>query len=182
MLKKLFLSLAAFAGVLLPGLAEDDIQWNKLLPKELDGALVQVSQKFVKDINAGDADALKGRVLATGVKDRWLEEFKGVREMIVVGVISVSTPEKELVIGDLGVTLLRIEKLRPEQFVRYVPMIWVRVDGSWNFVPWTNEKELHDFAKTRSAEEQIHIKLMDKWADEIEKLLAEEAKVTPAVE
>ena len=102
-------------------------------------------------------------------------EFAQILPQIQAKKLRISRIENELVIGDLGVTLIRLD-LDGHAKPNYKPLICVRTDSGWRIFPWASQADLNILLEQRSPEEQIHLKLFNEWGNLIEELLTKQAQ------
>ena len=142
------------------------------------GELTAISSKFVTAAKDGDIENLASTLWNGGpAKGEMIAEFKQVIPEIKEGKLKLTSVDRELIIGELGVTLMRMDA-EGSKAPRFNPIICLKVEGKWLIFPWATEEHLKVLFNQRSKEEQIHLKLFNEWANLIEKLLAEE--VVPA--
>jgi hypothetical protein len=89
--------------------------------------------------------------------------------------MKVAPVNKELVIGNLGVTLLRTD-FEGQDEPQYGPMVCVRTESGWRVFPWASESDLKVLLEQRTPDEQIHLKLFNLWGNLTEQQLKKEAE------
>ena len=102
-------------------------------------------------------------------KEEMIAAMKGAAKAINSGDLKISHINKELVIGNLGATIIKIESKSGD--VDYDPVIYVRDGSSWYIIPYADEKGLRDFAASRTEDEQVHLKLFERWVYLMQKRL-----------
>jgi hypothetical protein len=139
------------------------------------GELTAISTQFVAAATRGDAEGVVSTLCENGVgKEEMITEFKNAAPDFKSGKLKFTKIERELVIGDLGVTLMRLDiEGNPEP--DYKPILCLKEKGKWRVIPWASEKDLKAVYEQRSKEEQIHLKLFNKWANLMGEMLADEA-------
>ncbi|MDX1680110.1 MAG: hypothetical protein R3242_05190, partial [Akkermansiaceae bacterium] len=126
--------------------------------------LTDIGSNFVSSAVRGDFDGVEKTLWANGEdKDAMLAAMKGASGAIESGELKISHVNRQLIIGDLGVTLIRIEASSGE--VDYDPLIYVKDESGWHILPYADERGLKAFAAKRTKDEQIHLELFDKWAN-----------------
>ncbi|MGJ8697797.1 MAG: hypothetical protein ACSHYF_15880 [Verrucomicrobiaceae bacterium] len=141
------------------------------------GVLTEIGNKFVSSAVKGDFVGVEETLwsgAAVGQKAAMLEGIKGAAGAIESGQVEISHVGKELVIGNLGATLLRIEA--KSGTVDYDPIIYVKDGEGWHIVPWGDQEGLRVFAASRTDDEQIHLKLLNTWGSLVEEQLVKEEK------
>jgi len=78
----------------------------------------------------------------------------------------ISHIDRELIIGDLGVTLIKIKTKSGK--VDYDPIIYVKDATGWHILPYADARGLKKFAMSRTKDEQIHLRLFNEWANMVE--------------
>jgi hypothetical protein len=141
--------------------------------RELD----QIAKQFVTASLKNDAVVFEEIYTESPTKQKaiadFAKEFVQAAPLIDAGKLKVTTIDKELVIGDLGVTLMRLD-FADQPKATFRPIVCVRVSGSWKVFPWSSTSDLKVLAETRTPEEKIHIQLFNKWANLMEDLLLEQ--------
>jgi hypothetical protein len=137
------------------------------------GELSKIGLQFIEAAAAGNSDALAKTYIDAPSKEAAVAAFKEASQLIAGGKIKVSKVERELVIGDLGVTLFSFEMDGNKDLK---PIICVRDQGEWKVYPWATESDMNGLLKTRTPDEQIHLQLFDEWARLVEKQMEEQAK------
>lgn len=139
------------------------------------GELTAISSKFVAGAARGNLQEVAATLWDGGpAKDEMLAEFKNVAPEIEKGNVTLTHVDRELVVGELGVTLMRIAGAGGK--AAYKPIICLKVKEGWHVFPWSGEQDLKVLFDLRTKEEQIHLRLFNEWAHLMEKLLAEEAE------
>ena len=147
-----------------------------LLSLEIHAAeLTNVAQKFVTASIAGDSEKLDEVYLESPTRERADAAFAEALPQIKAGKLQVAHVDKELVIGDLGVTLMRIE-FEGHPVANFKPMICVRTDAGWRLFPWASESDLKVLMEQRTPDEQIHLRLFNTWANLTEEQLNKKAE------
>jgi hypothetical protein len=147
-----------------------------LLALDLHAAeLTSVAQKFVTASISGDSAQLDQVYLESPTRERADAAFAEALPQIKAGKLKVAHVDKELVIGDLGVTLMRIE-FEGHPGANFKPMICVRTDTGWRLFPWASESDLKVLMEQRTPDEQIHLRLFNIWANFTEEQLNKEAE------
>ena len=142
----------------------------------ISGELTAISSKFVEAAKEGNIENLSSTLWDGGpAKEEMIAEFKKVAPEIQKGNLKIKSVDRELIIGELGVTLMRIDAVGDDG-PDYNPIICIKSKGKWVIFPWGTEKHLKVLFDQRSKEEQIHLKLFNEWANLMEKLLKEEAE------
>ena len=142
------------------------------------GELTAISSKFVNGAASGNLQELASTLWEGGpAKDVMLAEFKKVAPEIEKGNVKLTHVDRELVIGELGVSLMRIEGAGGKS--DYKPIVCLKVKDGWRVFPWSGESDLKVLFDQRTKEEQIHLRLFNEWANLMEGLLAEEAGSGP---
>ena len=137
--------------------------------------LEDISKLFVAAAKSGNSDQLKKIYLDTSTRDTALLELEKTLPQIQSKKLNLSNIKNELVIGDLGVTLIRVDFAdQPEP--KYRPLICVRTKNGWRVFPWSTQDDLKTLYEQRTPEEQIHLKLFNKWGQLIKPLLKPEAE------
>lgn len=144
-----------------------------LAPCLVAGELTEASDKFMKSVKEGDAQALKGMAIDSSAREEWLTGFKQAAAGIKAGKLKLDMDSRELVIDKIGAKMMCMEAQGGE-WRNFVAVIWVKEADEWKLVPWEREEHLREFAKARSAEEQIHLKLIDEWEGLMEDLIRKE--------
>lgn len=140
------------------------------------GELTAISSKFVNAAKDGDIENLASTLWNGGpAKEEMIAEFKEVVPEIKEGKLKITRVDRELIIGELGITLMRLDS-EDDKAPHYNPIICLKVEGKWLIFPWATEEHLQVLFDQRSKEEQIHLKLFNEWSNLMEKLLAEETK------
>jgi hypothetical protein len=140
------------------------------------GELTAISSKFVASAKEGNLENLASTLWDGGpAKDEMIAEFKKVAPEIQKEKLKLTKVDRELVIGELGVTLMRLDA-EGDNDPSYNPIICLKVQGKWFIFPCGTEKHLKVLFDQRSKEEQIHLKLFNEWSNLMGKLLAEEAE------
>lgn len=149
---------------------------SNLLPA---AELIPIAKQFVAALAKLDNEKLSGIYADAPTKENAIKAFAEAAPMIESGKLKIGAIDKQLIIGDLGVTLMRLESTDPPK-VGYKPMIFVKVGGIWKVFPWATQSDLKTLADQRTPEERIHLQLFNKWANLMEELLAfESEKVVP---
>jgi hypothetical protein len=139
------------------------------------GDLTAISSRFVAASNEGNIEKLASTLWDSGTaKDKFLTEFKEVAPEFQKRKLWFTKIERELVIGELGTTLVRLDS-EGDSHSDYERIVCLKVHGEWLIYPWATEEDLKVLSNQRSKEEQIHLKLFKEWSRLMEKLLAEEA-------
>ena len=139
------------------------------------GTLIDLGNRFVKSAVSGDFGTVEKTLLPESEqKDAMLAAMKGAAGAVESGELTITHIDRELIIGDLGATLIKIQTKSGD--VDYDPILYAREDESWYIVPWADEKGLRAFAAGRSQDEQIHLKLFNEWAHLLEKQLESKAE------
>jgi hypothetical protein len=151
------------------------VQISILIHTAWAGELTAISSNFVTAAKGGDIENLASTLWNGGpAKREMIEEFKKVVPEIKEGKLKLTSVDRELIIGELGVTLMRMDAEGAEA-PHFNPIICLKVEGTWLIFPWATEEHLKVLFKQRSKEEQIHLRLFNEWANLMEKLLTEEA-------
>ena len=135
--------------------------------------LSKIARQFVEAAASGNTDALAKSYVDAPSKEAAVEAFGEASKLIAEGKIKISEVERELVIGDLGVTLFQFEMDGKKDMK---PIICVRTNGEWKVYPWASESDLNGLLKTRTPDEQIHLQLFNKWANLVEEQIKEQAE------
>ena len=147
-----------------------------LLALEIHAAeLTNVAQKFVAASIAGDSAKLDEVYLESPTRERADAAFAEALPQIKAGKLKVEHVDKELVIGDLGVTLMRIE-IEGHPVANFKPIICVRTDAGWRLFPWASESDLKVLLDQRTPDEKIHLRLFNTWANLVEEQIEKEAE------
>ncbi len=134
------------------------------------GTLTELSKKYVASASANDKAQLEAICMDSPTKAKSIEECAQLPEMIKSGKAKVTAVDKELIIGDLGVTLMRIDfDEQPKPSFR--PIVCVRIDDHWKVFPWVTTSDMKELAKQRTPEETIHIQLLNEWTHLMGQLL-----------
>ncbi len=137
--------------------------------------LVPIAKQFVAAVAKLDNEKLS-EIYADGpTKQDAIKALAEAAPTIESGKLKIGAIDKELIIGDLGVTLTRLESTDPPK-VGYKPLIFVKVSGVWKVFPWATQSDLNALADQRTPEERIHLQLFNKWTNLMEDLLDEEAE------
>jgi len=140
------------------------------------GELTAISSKFITAAKDGDIENLASTLWNGGpAKGEMIEEFKKVVPEIKGGKLKLTSVDMELIIGELGVTLMRMDAEGAKD-PHFNPIICLKVEGKWLIFPWATEEHLKVLFNRRSKEEQIHLRLFNEWANLMEKLLTEEVE------
>ena len=137
--------------------------------------LVPIAKQFVAAVAKLDNEKLSGIYADAPTKQNAIKALGEAAPMIESGKLKIGAIDKELIIGDLGVTLTRLESTDPPK-VGYKPLIFVKVGGIWKVFPWATQSDLKSLADQRNPEERIHLQLFNKWADLMEELLEEQTE------
>jgi hypothetical protein len=137
------------------------------------GELDQLAKQFVTASLKHDAAAFEKIYTDSPTKQKAIAEFVKAAPLIDAGKLKVTAIDKELVIGDLGVTLVRLD-FADQHKASFQPLVCVRASGTWKVFPWSSTSDLKVLAETRTPEEKIHIQLFNKWASLMEDLLLEQ--------
>jgi hypothetical protein len=151
--------LSAFAGATLISSAE----------------LEAVSEQFLAAVESGDSEKLTQVYLEGPTREKTVAEFIRALPEIKSGKMKVARVDKELVIGNLGVTLLRTD-FEGQDEPEYGPLVCVRTESGWRVFPWASESDLKVLFEQRTPDEQIHLKLFDLWGNLTEQQLKKEAE------
>ena len=146
--------------------------------------LASTAKSFVEATLKNDIGAFEELYLESSTKPKAIEglskEFEEVSELIKAGKLTASSVDKELVIGDLGVTLMQID-FEEEDQTSFRPIVCVRTPEGWRVFPWFSTSDLEVLADSRTPEERIHIQLFNRWANLMEDLLLEQQKAEQGV-
>jgi hypothetical protein len=138
------------------------------------GELTAISSKFVHGAAHGDLREIASTLWEGGpAKEGVLADFKTAAPEIAKGKVKLTPVDRELVIGELGVTLMRFE-VADGKF-DFKPIVCLKTKDGWRVFPWSSEADLKVLFDQRTKEEQIHLRLFNEWAHLMGKLLAEEA-------
>jgi hypothetical protein len=141
------------------------------------GELDQIAKQLVTASLKNDAAAFEKIYTESPTKQKaiadFAKEFVQAAPLIDAGKLKVTAIDKELVIGDLGVTLMRLD-FADQPKASFRPIVCVRVSGSWEVFPWSSTSDLKVLSEMRTPEEKIHIQLFNKWANLMEDLLLEQ--------
>lgn len=137
------------------------------------GPVADLGAGFVEAVLKDDDEGLEKLVaLSDKRKAAMLASFREAAGAIEAGAISLKAIDRELVIGDLGVTLIKFSTKGGES--DYDPLVCMKTKEGWRAVPWENEEDARKFAASRTSDEQIHLKLFDEWADLVVEEIAKE--------
>lgn len=137
--------------------------------------LESISKSFIKSATIGDKDALEKIYLDVPTRAKAIEAITQALPQLKSGEFRITGVPNELVIGDLGVTLICFESDKSTKR-DYDPMICVRTSDGWRVYPWASQADLKRFVDQRTPEEQIHLKLFTEWAKLTEELLTKSAE------
>lgn len=142
----------------------------------LQGAeLDRLARQFIAATSENDPGQLDKVFAESTTKKKAIAETAQVQAMITSGKLKITAIDKELIIGDLGVTLMRLD-FEGEPKGSFRPIVCVRTSGQWKIFPWSSTSDLKVLADTRTPDERIHIQLFNKWANLMEDLLLEQAE------
>ena len=133
-------------------------------PFAIANELSNLSKKFVVAATNGDRETLKKLYLDSPTLQKTIEALSQELPKIKENKLSISHIPRELIIGELGVSLMKIKSEDPLRS-RYLPIIFVRTETGWKIFPWSSEADIKVLFDQRSPEEQIHLKLFNKWAN-----------------
>jgi predicted acyl esterase len=125
--------------------------------------LKDVATQFVDAAISGNSKELTQIYIDSTTREKAIKEFMEFSPMIQSKKIKITRIDKELVIGDLGVTLIRLD-IEGRTEPNYQPLICVRFNDTWKIFPWTSKSDLKILLKQRSPDEQIHLQLFNEWA------------------
>ncbi|RYD78855.1 MAG: hypothetical protein EOP84_13760 [Verrucomicrobiaceae bacterium] len=137
--------------------------------------LKDIAEKLVSASIAGDSAKLDEVYLESPTRERADAAFAEALPQIQAGKLRVAHVDRELVIGNLGVTLMRID-FEGHPVANFQPIIGVRTDKGWQLFPWASESDLKVLMQQRTPDEQIHLRLFDRWAHLIEEQIEKEAE------
>ncbi|MBK1884911.1 hypothetical protein JIN85_21045, partial [Luteolibacter pohnpeiensis] len=137
--------------------------------------LKEIAEKFVSASVAGDSTKLDEVYLDSPTRERADAAFAEALPQIKAGKLKVAHVDKELVIGDLGVTLMRID-FEGHPVANFKPIICVRTDAGWRLFPWASQSDLKVLMDQRTPDEQIHLRLFNTWANLVEEQIEKEAE------
>ncbi|QQL44092.1 hypothetical protein [Sulfuriroseicoccus oceanibius] len=137
--------------------------------------LKEIAEKFVSAWVAGDYAKLDEVYLESPTRERADEAFAEALPQIKAGKLTVAHVDKELVIGDLGVTLMRID-FEGHPVANFKPIICVRTEAGWRLFPWASQSDLKVLMDQRTPDEQIHLRLFNTWANLVEEQIEKEAE------
>jgi hypothetical protein len=137
------------------------------------GELDQIARNFITATSKNDATLLAEVFVDSPPKDKAIAEIAQVPPLLEAGQLQITAVDKELIIGDLGGTLMRLDfEGQPKPSFR--PIGCVRTEGKWKIFPCASTSDLKVLAEMRTPEEKIHIQLFNKWASLMEDLLLEQ--------
>ena len=141
--------------------------------------LKDIATQFVDATISGNSEELKKLYIDSTTREKFIKEFMEASPMIQSKKIKITRIDKELVIGDLGVTLIRLDfEGRPKP--KYQPLICVRSNNIWKIFPWTSQSDLKVLLNQRNPDEQIHLQLFNEWANLTEDQLTKNAEQVAA--
>jgi hypothetical protein len=137
--------------------------------------LKEIAEKFVSASIAGDSAKLDEVYIESPTRERVDAAFAEALPQIKAGKLRVAHVDRELVIGDLGVTLMRIE-FEGHPVANFKPIIGVRTAAGWRLFPWASESDLKVLIHQRTPDEQIHLRLFNAWANLVEEQIEKVAE------
>ena len=126
--------------------------------------LEDISKQFVAAATKGDIEVVRNLYMDSPTKDKTVAGFSKALPSIRDKKILISHVSRELILGDLGVTLLKMN-FEGHSEAQYKPMICVRTKDGWKIFPWSSDKDLKVLLDQRNQEEQIHLQLFNTWAN-----------------
>jgi len=144
-------------------------------PLGLAAELEALSKRFIDSAQRGDSEGLTKIYLNGPTRTKAVTAFMEIFAQVKKKELKISRIENELIIGDLGVALIRVESVDHRE-PRYRPFICVRTSKGWRAYPWFNEADLKLLYEQRTPEEQIHLKLFNKWGNLMGELLKKQAE------
>ncbi len=134
--------------------------------------LVPIAEQFVAAVTKSNDEEVNKLYAEGSTKQNAIVAFAEVAPMIESGKLKISAVEKELIIGDLGISLTRLEFTEPAK-IGYKPMFFVKIDGVWKIFPRATQKDIDILKEQRSPDERIHLQLFNEWVSLTQESLEE---------
>lgn len=133
--------------------------------------LSKLSLDFINALKVGDVDKLEPLILEdASTRDEFLSGVPDGAKAMAEQELELRHVNRELIIGDIGMTLLGIRRAGGPKF-DFDPLIFRRSGDQWKMFPWANESHLKEFFSSLSPEEQSDVRLLQKWAQALGKML-----------
>ncbi|MBB5350689.1 hypothetical protein HNR46_000917 [Haloferula luteola] len=136
--------------------------------------LEDVSSQFFAAVQSGDPEQLTKVFMESPTRDQSIADFISALPLIESGSIQLAPTHKELVIGELGASLVRFHYGKSRR-AEYELLICVKTANGWQVFPWGSDSDLEVLSKQRSPDEQIHLKLFKEWKVLMTQQLEEDA-------